>query len=1083
MDYGLIRRISTTAALCVLFAVIASSAVASPLPLTPPSDDSGSPGSPLAGINDDDTRIPGHYIVVLKGSVDHPGAVAEAQTDQRGRKLGLVYRHAIKGYSAKLSDSAVEALRDDPRVKYVIADRKVELAAQSTPSGIKRVFAPQNATADIDGKDDARVNVDVAVVDTGVDNTHPDLNVYKRANCVPPGEGYEKEEELEVESCVENSGTDGYGHGTHVAGTIAAIDNETGVVGVAPGARLWAVKVFNKDGAGTASWLIAGIDWVQAHAGEIEVANMSLTCNCGPALEEAIDKTVEAGVVVVVAAGNQHISAEYYSPAQNPNVITVSALADYDGEAGGKAAELLNGGEGACEVADSKYNYGEDDVLAWFSNNGVPVDLAAPGVCIYSTLPGGKYGYNSGTSMASPHVAGAAALLASKSNPNNKAAVEAIRQQLIDEGSQDWTDRYLYDGRELDGFFSFEWNQDGVQEPLLDARPQAAVTYATRAVDVEPGSAVLTGGANPNGAATSYQFEYGPTTSYGSKVPASAKSLGSGTKDVMASEAVSGLKPSTTYHFRTVTTGAKTTYSEDRTFTTPVSMMTKEATGIDAHRARFEGKVNPIGSATTYWFEYGLTASYGASAPPQHSAEAGSGTEFIDVSKRIDGLKPDTTYHFRLVTANAKEEVFQGEDRTFTTSKSAFVTDGNADGVFGDAMDTGEVIFGSFLVKSHRMTLEKGFYPLTCTPPSNFAGSIANDEEESLLVSLEDEPCEFFEAPLVREKTTMEMNGCQLELHPGTKDSGDGHFDGSIDIVCPEGNEIVIPSKTYCEITIPSQNGLYASFKNMNGEIEVMLEDEQVKHTQHEKSISSYCGNGTFEDGELWGRWMMLGQNSVEKDEPMEISDSLYAPDPVASYSFNEGAGTVLGDSAGSHNGTVEGASWTGEGKYGGALDFDGTNDTVTVADANDLDLTSSFTLEAWVRPDTVSGERPVISKLESAGGLSGYALSASYSGKPAGGVFNPSAAKIPQGPSALPTGAWSHLAFTSDGTNLKLYVNGELVKTESAIAAKANGSTLKIGRNGITGAWFDGRIDEMRIYDKPLSQAQVEADRDTATG
>jgi subtilisin family serine protease len=169
------------------------------------------------------------------------------------------------------------------------------------------------------------------------------------------------------------------------------------VVGVAPGARLWAVKVLNDSGSGYISEIVAGIDWVTARASTIEVANMSLGCQCSSqALNDALTRSTNAGVVYVVAAGNSARDAATFSPANHPQVITVSAVADFNGTAGG--------GAGATCRADV------DDTFADFSNFGSAVDLAAPGVCITSTWTGGGYATISGTSMATPHGSGAAAL-------------------------------------------------------------------------------------------------------------------------------------------------------------------------------------------------------------------------------------------------------------------------------------------------------------------------------------------------------------------------------------------------------------------------------------------------------------------------------------------------------------------------------------------------------------------------------------------------------------------------------------------------------------------------------------------------
>ncbi|HEX9766683.1 MAG TPA: S8 family serine peptidase, partial [Nitriliruptorales bacterium] len=182
------------------------------------------------------------------------------------------------------------------------------------------------------------------------------------------------------------------------------------VVGVAPGAELVAVKVLDANGSGYASGIVAGIDYVTSlnqdtDAGnDVDVANMSLGGSGSPgAMEDAIAASVAAGVNYALAAGNSSGDVVNFTPAGQPDSITVSALADYDGAPGGLAGSTCN-------------NYGADDTFASFSNYGKTagdrVDIIAPGVCILSTVPGGYHGGYSGTSMAAPHVAGAAALLA-----------------------------------------------------------------------------------------------------------------------------------------------------------------------------------------------------------------------------------------------------------------------------------------------------------------------------------------------------------------------------------------------------------------------------------------------------------------------------------------------------------------------------------------------------------------------------------------------------------------------------------------------------------------------------------------------
>jgi subtilisin len=226
------------------------------------------------------------YIIVFKDTVDvraHVPAVAQAY----GLQVGFVYEHALKGMSALVSEGRLAALERDPRVAYVAEDLLREIDAQTVPTGIQRIFADTNAEIDIDGSDDYRVDVDVAIIDTGIDLQHPQLNVVGGVNCTVS---------LIAPRC-DPGGDDDHYHGTHVAGTVAAIDDGDGVVGVAPGARLWAVKVLNKRGTGYSSWIIAGIDWVAANAATIEVANMSLGgSGFSQAEYDAIQGAVNAGV-------------------------------------------------------------------------------------------------------------------------------------------------------------------------------------------------------------------------------------------------------------------------------------------------------------------------------------------------------------------------------------------------------------------------------------------------------------------------------------------------------------------------------------------------------------------------------------------------------------------------------------------------------------------------------------------------------------------------------------------------------------------------------------------------------------------
>ena len=326
-----------------------------------------------------------NYIVVFKDDVEDVQSSTEDLKRGRGLEVAHVYGHALKGFAGTIPAHELTSLKNDPRVAFISEDGEVSIqkvpsatpGQQILPTGINRINAENKANKG--------AGVNVAVIDTGIDLDHPDLvaNIVGGKNC-QTGTSYD----------------DGNGHGTHVAGTIAARNNTIGVVGVAPEAKLWAVRVLNNSGTGTWSSIICGIDFVTskapANGGPITLANMSLggagasDNNCGnsnnDALHRAICRSRDAGVTYVVAAGNNNGNASASVPATyNDAVITVSALADYDGASG-------------------------NDTFASFSNYGSVVDIAAPGVNIRSTWKGGGYATISGTSMATPHITGSAAL-------------------------------------------------------------------------------------------------------------------------------------------------------------------------------------------------------------------------------------------------------------------------------------------------------------------------------------------------------------------------------------------------------------------------------------------------------------------------------------------------------------------------------------------------------------------------------------------------------------------------------------------------------------------------------------------------
>jgi len=338
-------------------------------------------------------KIPNDYIVVLKNNnflSSVRSLAGEAKSE--GAALGQIYDKALHGFSMKVpNDNVLEAIMKNPDVDYVQPDVKVKAFAQSLPTGVNRVDGDLSSTKSGDGR--GVVNVDIGIMDTGIDLNHPDLNVYRQVTFVSGT----------------SSGNDDNGHGTAVAGIAAAKDNSQGVVGLAPGARLWAIKVLDSNGIGSSSNIIKGIDYVTQHANEIDVVNLSFgAVGQNKALHSAIIKSVAAGVSYTAAAGNEAIDASSVFPASYPEVIAVSAIVDTDGKCGG--------------ISGISTTVGKDDSFASFSNYGSVIDLAAPGVLIKTTTKGSSYTTFSGTSVSTPHVTGAVALYKSEhpgANPSD----------------------------------------------------------------------------------------------------------------------------------------------------------------------------------------------------------------------------------------------------------------------------------------------------------------------------------------------------------------------------------------------------------------------------------------------------------------------------------------------------------------------------------------------------------------------------------------------------------------------------------------------------------------------------------------
>ena len=374
-----------------------------------------------------------------------------------GGRVGHVYQHALRGFQFTGSAAAAAALRRHPRVASVTPDHAIQLV-ESLPHGIERIWAYDNdTTADSAYHHGFRGNgARIAILDTGIDLDHPDLAASidqgLGKNCVTPGAPPE----------------DGYGHGTHVAGSAAAPLNGVGVVGVAPEARLVAVKVFDDAGNSSESLVLCGFDHVMAlntdadPSNDVDVMSMSFgeqrswgSCDTDP-LHGAVCRADAAGIIMVAGAGNSSVDAGSFVPAAFDEVISVSALADFDGARGGLA--------GCGLVADLGW-FECDDTLAFFSNFGPSVDVMAPGVGVFSTTKGNGYATQSGTSMATPHVSGVAALMAAASPGLTPAAFRTLLLQTGEcpDGTMSGADASCA------GQGTWTDDPDGIPEPLVNA--------------------------------------------------------------------------------------------------------------------------------------------------------------------------------------------------------------------------------------------------------------------------------------------------------------------------------------------------------------------------------------------------------------------------------------------------------------------------------------------------------------------------------------------------------------------------------------------------------------------------------------
>jgi len=343
---------------------------------------------------------PPETVRVLIGFKGLPDA---ALVHAHGGRINHIFS-LIPVISAEIPLAARDALARNPNVAYVEDDGVAHALGEVEPVVADAATDTQTIQWNITkiGADQvwgttAGAGVNVAILDTGIDVDHPDLKVMGGINFITPGASYD----------------DDNGHGTHCAGIVAALNNTIGVVGVAPAANLYAVKVLDASGSGSYTAIAQGIEWAVNNG--MDVISMSLGgSQTSTTLQQACDAAYANGVLLVAAAGNEG--------KKNTKLDNVSYPAKYDS---------------VIAVAATDIN----DVRATFSSTGPAVEVAAPGVSIYSTYFGGGYATMSGTSMACPHVSGLAALvLAAHPSWTNVQVREAIDMTCVDLGEvgRDW---------------------------------------------------------------------------------------------------------------------------------------------------------------------------------------------------------------------------------------------------------------------------------------------------------------------------------------------------------------------------------------------------------------------------------------------------------------------------------------------------------------------------------------------------------------------------------------------------------------------------------------------------------------------
>ncbi|HUS26337.1 MAG TPA: LamG-like jellyroll fold domain-containing protein [Nevskiaceae bacterium] len=456
--------------------------------------------------------------------------------------------------------------------------------------------------------------------------------------------------------------------------------------------------------------------------------------------------------------------------------------------------------------------------------------------------------------------------------------------------------------------------------------------------------------------------------------------------------------------------------------------------------------------------EYGLTTSYGTSTAVNTTMQTAH-------SQVVSGLDQDTTYHYRVRSVDAAGNASVSGDFTFHTQPAVDTT---APTVPANVVATANSTTQATVTwtastdnvgVSNYTVLRDGASVGTATGTS-FVNTGLTPGQTYVYSVVANDAAGNFSTPSDTASVTLPTPDTQAPTASITAPANGATLTGTVNVTATAADNIGVA-------------GVQFKLDGNN----LGSEDTTSPYQTSWNTVNSVNGTHTLTAVARDA----AGNTVTTASVTVTVQNIINLTGLVASYNFDEGSGTTLTDRTGnSHAGTISGATWSTTGKYGKALSFDGTNDWVTVADANDLDLTNAMTFEAWVKPSSVTSWRTVLMK-EKSGGMA-YGLYAASGNSKASFYGNVTSDVAANGTANTSTTAWTHLAGTYDGANLRLYVNGTLVATKALSGNLATTTgVLRIGGNAAWGEYYKGLMDDIRIYNKVLTATEIQTDMNTA--